>query len=242
MRFKSFVNESNMWLPLPGLGLQAKDIRLMNKKEIDINEEDIDTFAQQVRANCHEWLTELGGKVFWRGYEPDEEEDAEKPIVVWTEKDRSPRDTPYDIHTFVDNYLHKRFGWFPRSSGVFCTPSYSVAHNYGRVYAVMPIGKYKYIWATRVSDMTIELNQTMRSWMKVASMKKYDNREIDKEDLSNEDINSVKLRKVLNSFLYTDKGITANHHNEVMVDCDKYLLIPDDMVRHLYEALGMKMK
>jgi len=60
-----------------------------------------------------------------------------------TRKNRRPKDTPGEIHDFIDDYFEKEYGSRFRSEAIFATGSYSTAKSYGNVYIILPVGKYE---------------------------------------------------------------------------------------------------
>ena len=69
-------------------------------------------------------------------------------------KNRTPMDMPEDAHDAFDDAFHKKFGIKARSNSIFVTGSKYMAENYGdTVYAIFPIGKYKYLWSPKFQDL-----------------------------------------------------------------------------------------
>jgi hypothetical protein len=73
-------------------------------------------------------------------------------------KDRSPKDTYPDIHYDFDKEFQKQYGYPARSSSIFSTGDYNIASEYGYVYCMFPIGRYKYLWNPNVKDLYMYLN------------------------------------------------------------------------------------
>lgn len=67
-------------------------------------------------------------------------------------KNRRPKDTPDEIQKIVDDAFYKKFKVRPRSSSFFTTPIYTIAEDYGEVYAIFPQGNYKIIWSPDIND------------------------------------------------------------------------------------------
>jgi len=72
-------------------------------------------------------------------------------------QDRKPRDTPPMIHKMIDDWLAKRFGWHPRSGGLFCSASPSSAQDFGTPCVIFPTGKFDYLWSENIVDMTSQV-------------------------------------------------------------------------------------
>jgi len=76
-------------------------------------------------------------------------------------KDREPRDTPKEVHKLMDDTLKSKFGWKPRSDGLFVwiAPknfeiSLDVTSRKGGY--VFPIGPYKYVYNPEIFDVYAE--------------------------------------------------------------------------------------
>lgn len=74
-------------------------------------------------------------------------------IIKKPHVDRKPKDTPVELSEKIDDMMEKKFGWRPRSQGVFATFDAGVAHEYGDPYIFIPCGTYKYIWSPEIEDM-----------------------------------------------------------------------------------------
>jgi hypothetical protein len=72
-------------------------------------------------------------------------------------KDRQPKDMSLDMQRIFDHMFFKKFGWKPRSEGVFALPQSEIlddaTYNYGKQFIFFPIGIYKYIWSSRIIDL-----------------------------------------------------------------------------------------
>jgi len=72
--------------------------------------------------------------------------------------DRKPRDINEEIQELFDKEFYKRFKVRFRSNSIFCTGDYEQASSYGsNVYAIFPIGKYKYAWSPVVYDLFTDI-------------------------------------------------------------------------------------
>jgi hypothetical protein len=74
-------------------------------------------------------------------------------ILPGFRKDRKPSDTPLKIHRAVNKVFQTKFG-VPFRNGTFTTGAYEDADAYGsRVYIVIPINEFKFLWSTGVHDL-----------------------------------------------------------------------------------------
>jgi hypothetical protein len=164
---------------------------------------DINTALTEVKEHCQPWLRESRGDFAWRGLNYPSEE----PCVVKTvRKNRKPMNTGRTAHKVLDNLFLEEHGWLARSSGLFCTGSYSVAKDYGTHTCLMfPMGEFRYLWNPSVPDLYYAIDDNMD--------------EFDTQDAE---------RLVAG---YTDKNlhIALQKNVEIMVDCDYYLVIREDL-------------
>jgi len=79
------------------------------------------------------------------------------PVKVFGEKtirkDRTPRDMPVNLHKWVDEWFHTKFGIKARSETIFCVSDGVSASNYGEPYLIFPIGEFDIIWSDKVVDL-----------------------------------------------------------------------------------------
>ena len=110
---------------------------------------DLKTFfaITKIRENCQPYLKEK--VIMYRGYN-------KKPIALLRKmrrrKLRKPKDTDIRIHKMADKYFNKKFGWKPRTQGVFALGDKISATYYGRPYYFFPIGKFRYVWSPYQDD------------------------------------------------------------------------------------------
>lgn len=80
-----------------------------------------------------------------------------RPIKIRkTRKNRRPKDTPAEIHDFIDDYFENKYGSRFRSEAIFATGSYATAKTYGNVFIILPVGKYEVLWSPMVKDLYSE--------------------------------------------------------------------------------------
>lgn len=139
-----------------------------------------------------------------------------------TRKDRIPVDTHIDISEMIDVLFNQQFGWKPRSQGMFCVgrSGRGSANFYGDdVFAVMPMGKFKYLWSPKIFDLTVQYKEAFR---------KHNVPVIDvgvpytKEQLN---LALPVLQEIVSTYKSTDLGDALNTRNEIMIYCDQYAAI-----------------
>lgn len=142
--------------------------------------------------------------------------------IITPRKDRLPLSTSPELHKKFDAYFKKAFGWKARSEGVFCAGNPSAM--YGESYAIIPIGKWEYLWGKNVYDLTTDFNTL---FSKVFGRDKW--HEIG--GLSG--ITQEIVDQVLDSGQYidTELALALRRNQEIMLKCDKYLAIHIELLR-----------
>lgn len=88
---------------------------------------------------------------FFRGlsYHHDNTSDMNK---IYPRTDRYPKTTNIEVHNILDEILYKKFGWKPRSEGVFCISNFKACVYYGRPYIIFPKNGFKFIVSKTTAD------------------------------------------------------------------------------------------
>lgn len=132
-------------------------------------------------------------------------------------KNRKPKDMDEYTQKHIDEKLFERFKWKPRSEGLFVTGRYDRASEYGNVYAVFPIGDFKFVWSPEVYDLYEQIST------------------LDPDNVLYERRPDLltRVRVEANGLLlsYKDTDITRalKSGNEVTIRCDKYYCVLVDM-------------
>ena len=125
----------------------------------------LDAYIPKIKKDCKPWLTIIRSNPYgiFRGMKA-----GNKIVKKKVRKDRIPLDTPQEEHETVDNAFKDKFGWTPRSSGLFVTPdpmrASAYAHNAGDGYLIFPIGKVSYLFSTEISDLYFRLKNLRYKW------------------------------------------------------------------------------
>jgi hypothetical protein len=193
-------------------------MKFYNYLNENIDDEDL---IETLKDDCSEFLKE--GTFLYRGYKRAPSDFFE----MTPRKDRRPKDTPPIVQEYIDNYFKHKFGWKPRSSGVFATPDTEEAGQYGNVYFFFPIGKFKYIWNPEVVDLYLELQiffsrfDISSSDIKTGSESLnyiLNKRGVTLDDLL-ENFGTLYLSK------YKNNRLGGNLSSEVMVQCKSYYML-----------------
>ncbi len=114
--------------------------------------------VQALNKDCKPIINELrksGSQLLWRGTSKSR---TKSIIQVTPRQDRFPKDMPGFLHDALDDEFEKKFGWRPRSTGVFVTSQQREARSYGDSYVFFPVGMYKYLYNQNVVDLFGEVD------------------------------------------------------------------------------------
>lgn len=190
MKFLNYLNE--LILPKkpkgnPGIGL-TKDLI----EAISI-----------IKKDCLIFLNQVKGKVNYpliRHVQPAVTET--QLIKKITRSNRKAMHTKQDVSDFYDNELKKKFGWKPRSEGVFCWGQNRNWAGDSRGFFMFPIGNFKFVWNTEVADLYASLPMSF---------------------------SGATYFKVVENIMknYTDKDLAAaiNKSFEISIKCESYYLL-----------------
>lgn len=185
---------------------------------------DIETF----RNDVSQYLNEMKGQKLWRSTN-------KKINGIYKLKprlNRTPKDTPLDVHEYFDEEFKKKFGWKARSQGVFTSSSPEAFDTFGKyTYVFYPCNGYKYIWSSEVTDMTEYLD---RMELIYAPHQKW----IENSLWYDKEYREKITKKMMNS--YTDKNLTKSSWSstEVMFYCPNgYYMVDGDFFREYYDDI-----
>lgn len=179
-----------------------------------INEsKSIEDWITEIKENCSDYIsavikTAKVPYVLYRGYN--------KTFGVATKlfprEDRLPKDMSIVIHSILDELFYKKFGWKPRSKGVFATGSRSFAQNYGKPYLFFPSNNFKFIWSNEIQDLWSKID--IHSDGKIHY--EYDKKKYGKY-----------LKELISTYKDTNLVSAIKNLNEIMFKCDYYYLTRD---------------
>lgn len=115
------------------------------------DEENAENIIETIKKNCKPFLKEwkASNGFLYRGVKNADINDI---AMRNRRKDRKPRDSNSSLSKEVDVEFKKKFGWKPRAEGVFTSGDYLATSIYGTIYLFFPIGKYRYVWSSKVHD------------------------------------------------------------------------------------------
>jgi len=122
----------------------------------EASKKELQTYSviKSLEKHCQPIIKELRkhGDVLWRGASKSK---TKSIIQVTPRTDRQAKDMAPEVQYELDNWFEKKFGWRPRSEGVFATGSKNMAYNYGDgpPYMFFPIGKFEFLYSPSINDL-----------------------------------------------------------------------------------------
>lgn len=174
-----------------------------------------------IMKDCQPFLQASDGKLVFRGQHSDQ-------FINLVRKNRTPKDTPKDVHKMIDDFMRSHFGIGFRSEAMFCTASLATTLQYGTPRVVFPIGNFDYCWSPSVSDMYEDLLPDMLCHYDADSY-----------------LDSEEIKRGLDKASYrcnvsmVDFRNAIESRNEIMINCNEYYAIPfgSDTISLLKSAL-----
>ena len=184
----------------------------------DDEEEFNSIFIENLKKECAPYLKMVKGKELYRGIEGEDSAYIKKKVRT----NRKPKDTPIEIHEYLDKELHRRFGWYPRSNGMFATSNFGEADIFGEVFVVFPVGPVKYLWNTKTEDIYKWLSDLFRNMVDPSWSIKRDWYRASKEQ--REDFMKTISGKHSIIDNYTNKGLqnAIEKEHEIVFNCKEY--------------------
>lgn len=185
-----------------------------------------DDTIETIRDNCSQWLQESKGNAVYRG----SDNIIKTYRLGYPRTDRRPRDSDQWIHDEMDNGLEAKYGWKPRSEGLFVTGDKSQASKYGYEYIVLPFNGYKYTWSPKIKDLFFALYSFSSPML--TGIDKFLSLFI-KDEYYDE---YVKQRGVANAIkTYKDTNLTKaiDSGNEIIIKCKAYYMMDTDIYKRV---------
>ena len=177
--------------------------------------------AELIHANCKPFINQIKGskKFLYRGVKTQYQ-----MIEVVPRKMRKPKDMDPDHSKILDSLFNKKFGWKPRSQGVFASGEIGRAMVYGYPHTVWPIGKFSYLWSPDLvqGDLYIQIKKLIEYEWKVADPLVNLGKEEMVERLT------PKFRIIVNSYKQSELKKALMLDTEIMIGCKSYYLISDE--------------
>jgi hypothetical protein len=109
--------------------------------------------AIKILTDCNPYLSQLGDPSYnklYRGVRKRLPNFSFQPLPV----NRTPLDTPLELHQICDDYFLKKFGIRFRSNATFACNDAIQSTEYGAAHILFPIGEFTICWSPDVSDLT----------------------------------------------------------------------------------------
>lgn len=195
MRLKQYITEFN----------KEVEQHFKDRKELR------DVWVPKIKKECQKWLKETDYHPLWRGYSGSKDLDVKK-----VRQNRKPKDMDKTTSELLDKLFQKKFGWKPRSQGMFCIPEWSMAQTYGKPGIVFVPGNFKYIWSDDIQDLYGRIRRI--------------------QDTAEYPISEGRLQELVDK--YTDKNLKKIFYvgfwPEVMVKCNKYYFVSKQIIEWEY--------
>jgi len=140
------------------------------------------------------------------------------PVILTPRTDRKPKDSSRLIQQRYDQAANE-LGYIKRSEAVFVTPTSQLARTYGYVGVFFPLSAWEVNWSMSIKDFYSLVGTDQVSYL-------------------TDDIEQNK-DFILNNYFKGELS-TATHQNqlgEILVKCDKYILIPKDDYEQIKDKL-----
>lgn len=124
-----------------------------------INESEYDSFldiTQLLYKEAKPFMLQLGKEIkgyMLSGRKSETRLEANDYFIKHIRQNRKPKDTLPKIHKELDRRFSEKFGWKARSTSIFVTGNYNDARSYGKVYIIIPVGYYNFVWSDEIDDL-----------------------------------------------------------------------------------------
>lgn len=154
---------------------------------------DFDSIVELIIRDCKPFISEYTTGLLYRGMRNKDQE----IMKVKTREDRKPKNMDAIVHDKMDAWFNEKFKFKARSAAAFVVGNFAEARSYGQVYAVFPIGDFKFAWSPKVSDLFIQVSE------------------------------DGDIEGQLENFNYRDTDLNAaiNSKNEIMLSCKEYYAV-----------------
>lgn len=216
-----------------------------------LNEEEKNYSYLDIEKDCKPYLSEMkNAKNFLMRYSLNYKFDT---IVKYKlKRDREPVDTPKVLHDIMNDGLKERFGWYPRSNGLFTwllekpkTMRLPATSN-KRPVLVFPISNYKYVYNPQIEDVYMEWDSYISEVRDKEIMARERGKETPHSAKISEDAIFLKWWDKYALPEYTNKNAFSAHlyswRIECMINARYFYFIPQDLWAFTLSNLGIKIK
>jgi hypothetical protein len=142
-------------------------------------------------------------------------------------QDRKPKDAIPERSEYLDKILDFKFGWKPRSEGLFVTSSFQIAQEYGMMFLVFPVGNFKYVWNKGYKDFLPVIGSRYSNTAVKVSFEEW-RKEIPQEQIDK----------------FTDKDIVSalRKEHEIMIKTPEYYGVSWSWIKSNYDLWVSEME
>ena len=177
--------------------------------------------AENIKRDCQPFLKSIGfpNNAGWlyRGMAQQPLERYLDPFAI--RKDRRPLHTAAGASSIIDNWMHKKFGWYPRSQGLFAVSNVYFTEGYGATHIIFPIGDFGSVWSENIDDMTYRLGLT------IGTVAKSEEASRNYEELAPKIIKMLEAGQWHANSKISEYLKTAPD-NEIMINATSYYAVP----------------
>ena len=190
----------------------------INENIKELEDDDMDFLIER---DCQPWVKASAGETVYRGAKS-------KPYNYkgTVRTNRKPVDTKPEVQELFDNIIQAKYGFKPRSNGLFITGNLSDARRYGRVYKIYPINKFKFLWSPTIRDFYSETRSIERKFIQdnintkddIEKYSKIIGKRFSREaTISLPEVQASIKELVLNKYITKDLPRAINSYKEIMV-------------------------
>jgi len=113
-------------------------------------------YVPLIKKECKAFLNETKAckKFLYRGLRLKDDPHVGFEVGI-PRQDRRPTDTDKRTQRLFDKAYEQKYGWKPRTTGVFTSNDVGGTYGYGWTHLIFPVGKYRYAWSPEVRDFFI---------------------------------------------------------------------------------------
>jgi len=147
--------------------------------------------------------------------------------------ERRPKDTPKEVHVWLDAWFKKKFGFKARSDAVFAASTPNGIDMFGKYTdLIYPVNGFKFVYANTIQDLTAWLEDN--GYIQQIGTKWYVDPKFEDERYRKD------LEKILSrEYQHTDLPSASWSSTEVMLHCPNgyYMVGGNDYFRNNFDAI-----
>lgn len=201
----------------------SKRLHRMNE-DSGITTED---YIQMIKRDCQPFLNQLGNNkslqkdvLAYRGIKNLSGKVSGGFYKLNVRQDRKPMSTSIKMTRTLDEWFERKFEFKARTTSLFSSGSFTYAQSYGDIFAIFPIGEFKFVWSPEVTDLFLWIDSHFF-----------------------QDYNDKAVYKSLDGLNYTNQNLkkALKDGKEIMISCKQYYAVRVD-TKAKAEELAEKLK